>query len=233
MSNDQQIESAILSAGLMAPRIKPEDLTANIVDTEFVMHVSKGGQVLRWAVLTTRSGYAVVGKPSVAVSPANDNEQIGRQVAYDNSRNELWPLMGYELKERLSLAVKLPPITGDIDAGGVKFPMPDGSTVTLTRAQPPAHVAPAGERVSSGTAHMPGVTMITFDGFLQYGREHGTTGSGNMPWSFTYMGNPVSHENDKCYLISIPDGKGTTLRFTPDHVLYTLTDGQMELRPAL
>lgn len=102
MSNDQQIESAIQAAGLTAPRIKPEDLTANIVDTEFVTHVSKGGQVLRWAVLTTRSGYAVVGKPSVAVSPENDNEQIGRQVAYDNARNELWALMGYALKERLA-----------------------------------------------------------------------------------------------------------------------------------
>lgn len=101
MSNDQQIEAAIQAAGLKAPRIKPEDITANIAHTEFVTHVSKGGQVLRWAVLTTTSGFAVVGKPSVAVSPENDNEQIGREVAYDNSRNELWPLMGYALKERL------------------------------------------------------------------------------------------------------------------------------------
>ena len=99
--NDQQIESEIQAKGLTAPRVKPEDITANIVDTEFVTHVSKGGQVLRWAILTTVSGYAVVGKPSVSVSPENDNEQIGRQVAYDNSRNELWPLMGYALKQKL------------------------------------------------------------------------------------------------------------------------------------
>ena len=99
--NDQQIEKEIQAKGLTAPRVKPEDITANIVDTEFVTHVSKGGQVLRWAILTTVSGYAVVGKPSVSVSPENDNEQIGRQVAYDNSRNELWPLMGYALKQKL------------------------------------------------------------------------------------------------------------------------------------
>lgn len=103
MSTDQQIEQAIQVAGLTAPRVKPADLTANIVDTEFVTHVSKGGQVLRWAILTTVSGYAVVGKPSVSVSPANDDEQIGREVAYENSRNELRPLMGYALKERLSV----------------------------------------------------------------------------------------------------------------------------------
>lgn len=99
--NDQEIEQEIQENGLTAPRVKPDDITANIVDTEFVTHVSKGGQVLRWAILTTVSGYAVVGKPSVSVSPENDNEKIGREVAYENSRNELWPLMGYALKERL------------------------------------------------------------------------------------------------------------------------------------
>lgn len=99
--SDQQIEKEIQAKGLTAPRVKPEDIATNIVDTEFVTHVSKGGQVLRWAILTTASGYAVVGKPSVSVSPENDNEQIGRQVAYDNSRKELWPLMGYALKQKL------------------------------------------------------------------------------------------------------------------------------------
>ena len=125
MSTDQQIEQQIQAAQLTAPRVKPEDLTANIVDTEFVTHVSKGGQVLRWAILTTASGYAVVGKPSVAVSPENDNEQIGQEVAYENSRNELWPLMGYALKERLAMANMLqrtnqPPVNNDHVAPGAE-----------------------------------------------------------------------------------------------------------------
>jgi hypothetical protein len=97
-----KIEQEIQAKGLTAPRVKPEDITANIVDTEFVTHVSKSGQVLRWAILTTKNGFAVVGKPSVSVSPENDNEQIGRQVAYDNSRDELWPLMGYELRTHIA-----------------------------------------------------------------------------------------------------------------------------------
>ncbi len=100
--NDQQIEQEIQAKGLTAPRVSPEDITANIIHQEFVTHVSQSGQVLRWAVLTTKCGYAVVGRPSVSVSKENDNEQIGRKVAYDNSRNEMWPLMGYALKERLS-----------------------------------------------------------------------------------------------------------------------------------
>ena len=87
---------------LTAPRVTPQDLNDNIIDVEVVKHVSRGGQVLRWAVLTTKSGYAVVGNPSVAVSPENDDEDVGTKVAYENSKNQLWPLMGYALKERLT-----------------------------------------------------------------------------------------------------------------------------------
>jgi hypothetical protein len=100
---DQVIEQEIVAKGLIAPRITPNDVDANIADVEIVKHVSKTGQVLRWAVITTRNGYAVVGKPSCAVSSANDNAEIGEKIAITNSREELWPLMGYALKEKLAV----------------------------------------------------------------------------------------------------------------------------------
>ena len=103
--NDQTIEQEIQAKGLMAPRITPADLEANIVDTEIVTHVTKSGQVLRWAVLTTRNGFAVTGKPACAVSPANDNAEIGTSVAISNAKDELWALMGYELRSLLSSRV--------------------------------------------------------------------------------------------------------------------------------
>ena len=96
------IERRIVDKGLTAPRVSLADLEANIIDVEIVKHVSMGGQVLRWAVLTTKSGYAVVGNPSVAVSPENDDADIGVSVAVANSKNQLWPLMGYALKQKLS-----------------------------------------------------------------------------------------------------------------------------------
>lgn len=99
---DQAIEQEIQAKGLTAPRITPDDIEANIVAVEYVTHVSNAGQVLRWAVLTTRNGFAVVGKPSCAVSKENDNAEIGMQVAFDNSKEELWPLMGYELRSKLA-----------------------------------------------------------------------------------------------------------------------------------
>lgn len=85
-----------------ANRVTPADLDANIVDTEIVKHVSKSGQILRWAVLTTRNGFAVTGRPSASVSPENDDPAIGEAVAIENAKNELWPLMGYELRSKLA-----------------------------------------------------------------------------------------------------------------------------------
>lgn len=100
--NDEYIEKEIQSKGLNAPRVKPGDLDANIVHTEIVKHIAPSGQVLRWAVLTTRNGFAVAGKPSASASSENDNAEIGEKVAIENARSELWPLMGYELRSKLS-----------------------------------------------------------------------------------------------------------------------------------
>jgi hypothetical protein len=104
--NDQEVEAAVQAKGLNAPRVTLAELQANIADTEIVKHVSKTGQVLRWAVLTTQNGFAVVGRPSVSVSPENDDEDIGKRIAVDNATNELWPLMGYALKERQATQAK-------------------------------------------------------------------------------------------------------------------------------
>lgn len=99
--NDQKIEDAVKSKGLAAPRVTLLELNDNIADVEIVKHVSKSGQVLRWAVLTTLCGFSATGKPSVSVSPENDNAEIGEAVAIGNARDELWPLMGYHLKMQL------------------------------------------------------------------------------------------------------------------------------------
>lgn len=99
---DQQIEEILKQEGKTAPRITPEDLEANIVHVEYVKHVSHSGQVLRWAVLTTKSGFSVTGKPSVSVSSSNDVREIGESLALKNAKDELWALMGYHLKCQLA-----------------------------------------------------------------------------------------------------------------------------------
>lgn len=46
----------------------------------------------------------------------------------------------------------------------------------------------------------------------------------NMPWSFSYKGHPITHENDKCYLIPTLEG---TMKFTPDDMLITGIQGEI------
>lgn len=101
-ADDVGIEAEIQRKGLTAPRVTPADLEAAIAAVEYVKHISAGGQILRWAVLTTRNGFAVTGRPSASVSAENDDEDIGRRVALENAKNELWPLLGYALKDRLA-----------------------------------------------------------------------------------------------------------------------------------
>lgn len=98
---DQSIKDEIQAKGLTAPRVTLADVQENVLDTEIHKHVTKSGQVLRWAILTTRCGFAVVGNPSCSVSADNDDEDIGTKVALQNSLSALWPFMGYELRQRL------------------------------------------------------------------------------------------------------------------------------------
>lgn len=100
--SSEAIEQEIQAKDLNAPRVSLDDLNANIVHTEIVKHVAPSGQILRWAVLTTSNGFAVAGKPSASASSENDDAQTGEKRAIENARNELWPLMGYELRSKLA-----------------------------------------------------------------------------------------------------------------------------------
>lgn len=84
-----------------APRITQAELEDRIDHVEYVKHVTPRGQVLRWCVITLDNGYAVTGKPSVAVSPENDNEKIGKEMAYAAAEDAIWPLLGFLLKDKL------------------------------------------------------------------------------------------------------------------------------------
>lgn len=92
-----------LKAEAVAPRVSAEDLEGNIAATEIVQTVTAGGQILRWAVLTTKNGFAVTGDPSAAVSAENDNPELGIKYATENAKRKLWVLMAYELKSRTAL----------------------------------------------------------------------------------------------------------------------------------
>ena len=68
------------------------------------------------------------------------------------------------------------------------------------------------------------VEAITFDELVEYGKKNGGNIVSGMPWSFTYMGRAITHENDNCYLVCLPRGTG---RFERGEVLVTEANGAM------
>ena len=106
------IEKDIQAAGAdVAPRITPADIDENIKHQYFFTAadgVTLGNQfvayelhLLTFCVLVLRNGFTVTGE-SACASPENFNAEIGRKVARANAVAKIWPLMGYELKSKLS-----------------------------------------------------------------------------------------------------------------------------------
>jgi hypothetical protein len=54
-------------------------------------------------ILVMRNGFTVIGKAAPA-SPQNFNRELGKQYAYEDAVRQLWPLMGYALRDRLAAA---------------------------------------------------------------------------------------------------------------------------------
>ena len=118
--NDNQIEQEIQAKGLTAPRVTPADLEANIASEHYftagdgfagvaALSAKEGDLIsppealdlLTFCVLVLKNGFTVTGE-SACASPENFDAELGRKIARQNAVNKVWPLMGYELKCRLS-----------------------------------------------------------------------------------------------------------------------------------
>lgn len=110
---DQAIEQEIQEKGLTAARVTPADLQANIASEHYFTAADgvDGGVVvgykypgpldlLTFCVLVLKNGFTVTGE-SACASPENFDADIGRKIARQNAEQKIWPLMGYELKQRL------------------------------------------------------------------------------------------------------------------------------------
>lgn len=121
---DQIIETEIRAKGLTAPRITPADIEANIRAEAYFTAASairaEGAHVkseynegerilapldlLTFCVLVLRNGFTVTGE-SACASPENFDAELGQKIARANAVNKIWPLMGYELRTKLSEGV--------------------------------------------------------------------------------------------------------------------------------
>ncbi|TPQ24941.1 Gp49 family protein [Methylomonas koyamae] len=115
-STDTEIEQEIQAKGLTAPRVTPDDIEDNISsEWYFTAHdgvcATQGHKfetgsrpesldLLTFCVLILKNGFTVTGE-SACASPENFDAELGRKIARQNAVNKIWPLMGYELKQRL------------------------------------------------------------------------------------------------------------------------------------
>ena len=52
-------------------------------------------------ILVMKNGFTIIGK-SAPASPENFNRELGKKLAYEDAVRQLWPLMGFALRDRLA-----------------------------------------------------------------------------------------------------------------------------------
>jgi hypothetical protein len=57
--------------------------------------------LLTFCVLVLKNGFTVSGE-SACASPENFDADVGKKITRANAVNKVWPLMGYELKSKLT-----------------------------------------------------------------------------------------------------------------------------------
>lgn len=76
-------------------KVTEEHIKSKIVDELYTVNGT-----LTVCIITVANGFKVIGT-SACVDPANFNAETGRNLAYKNAFNQLWPLEGYLLAEKL------------------------------------------------------------------------------------------------------------------------------------
>jgi hypothetical protein len=112
--SEKTVGQMIEEKGMKAPRITPDDLQANIIGEYFFTAANGVARVggiiqsdddslrcLTFCVLVLKNGFTVTGE-SACASPENFDAEIGRKIARQNAEQKIWPLMGYELRSKLS-----------------------------------------------------------------------------------------------------------------------------------
>ena len=104
------VEQDLINAGLTAPRVTPAAIEAAIAYENY--HVASQApqsrtdypsslDLLTFCVLVLKNGFTVTGE-SACADPRNFDAEIGRRIARTHAVEKIWPLLGYELRTKLS-----------------------------------------------------------------------------------------------------------------------------------
>lgn len=111
---DQQIEQEIQAKDAdVAPRITPADIEASIASEVFFTayqgaSMATSGPIpgelgmVTICAIVLRNGHRIIGVNEGPVSPDIFSAEIGRQYAREHAIDQIWPLLGYELRSKLA-----------------------------------------------------------------------------------------------------------------------------------
>ena len=127
MTTDQAIEQEIQAKGLTSPRVTPADIEAHIASEHYftagdgyagalsadpafealpddarVIAPPEALDLITICVLITKNGTKLVGVNEGPVSPKNFDAELGRKMARQKATDQLWPMLGYELRSKLA-----------------------------------------------------------------------------------------------------------------------------------
>lgn len=123
MSTDQDIENLIQDKGLTASRVTPEDVEAAIASEHYCrvsdgvigLSILQSGNhdfvpanvptalgLITICVLILKNGHRIVGVNEGPVSIDNFDHDLGRKLARRKAVDQIWPLLGYQLRSRLA-----------------------------------------------------------------------------------------------------------------------------------
>jgi hypothetical protein len=91
--NDAQLDQAI--AAKPHQKVTKEGIEARIISVDYMVMANSTVTICN---LILENGYSVRGE-SACVDPRNFDMEIGRQLAYRDAINKIWPLEGYLLAE--------------------------------------------------------------------------------------------------------------------------------------
>jgi len=83
--------------GLITPGVTLDDIENAIDDIAAIQFHTPPGTAVTVACALLKNGYTIVGK-SVCAGIENFDEELGRKLAVDNAKQQLWPLLGFSLR---------------------------------------------------------------------------------------------------------------------------------------
>ena len=80
----------------MKTSVTQEDVDNSIEKVEY----QKLGRKMTVALVTMTNGHEIVGKAG-CVDPDNYKQEIGEKIALEDAKDQIWPLLGFNLQQKL------------------------------------------------------------------------------------------------------------------------------------